>query len=194
MQEVSPPLDKRGFALFFTGLSGSGKTTINSALIETLQSLFPTRQLTILDGDVVRTHLSKELGFSIPDRNTNIARMGWVAAEVVRHGGIALCSTISPFQESRDDSREFVEATGGGFIVIHISTSVEECAKRDVKGLYQKAMKGMIDLTGVSHPYEFPDSAELTIDAGVVPVEKSVDLIIGKSVSTLTTFGSCRKR
>ena len=116
--------------------------------------------------------------FPAQDRNTNVARMGWVAAEVVRHGGIAICSTISPFQESRADSRSYVEETSGGFILVHISTSVDECAKRDVKGLYQKAKQGLIPLTGVSHPYEFPDKAELTIDAGVVPVENSVDYII----------------
>jgi sulfate adenylyltransferase len=105
--------------------------------------------------------------------------MGWVAAEVVRHGGIAICSTISPFQESRTSSRQYVEETGGGFIVIHISTSVDECTARDVKGLYQKAKQGLISLTGVSHPYEYPDEAELTIDAGAVAVEQSVDYIIG---------------
>jgi sulfate adenylyltransferase len=176
---VSPPLDKRGFAVFFTGLSGSGKTTITSALIEALQSLLPTRRMTILDGDVVRTHLSRELGFSIKDRNTNVARMGWVAAEVVRHGGIAICSTISPFHESREESRQYVEETSGGFILVHVSTSVDECAARDVKGLYQKAKQGLVTLTGVSHPYEYPDKAELTIDAGTVPVESSVDFIIG---------------
>ncbi len=206
MQEVSPPLDKRGFALFFTGLSGSGKTTITAALIETVQSLLPTRQMTILDGDVVRTHLSRELGFSVKvcrrvpgscaafrvrlpllvralvslqDRNTNVARMGWVAAEVVRHGGIAICSTISPFHESRQAARELVEATNGGFVLIHVSTSVDECAARDVKGLYEKAKRGDLNMTGVSHPYEYPEIAELTIDAGVVPVQTSVDVIIG---------------
>ena len=105
--------------------------------------------------------------------------MGWVAAEVVRHGGIAICSTISPFHESREESREYVEETSGGFVLVHISTSVDECAARDVKGLYQKAKQGLVTLTGVSHPYEFPDKAELTIDAGVVPVENSVDFIIG---------------
>ncbi len=178
LREVSPPLDKRGFSVFFTGLSGSGKTTITSALIEALQGLLPTRRMTILDGDVVRTHLSAGLGFSIPDRNTNVARMGWVAAEVVRHGGIAICSTISPFDESREESRQYIEETGGGFILVHISTSVDECTARDVKGLYQQAKKGLISLTGVSHPYEFPDKAELTIDAGVVAVESSVDFII----------------
>ncbi len=118
------------------------------------------------------------------DRNTNVARMGWVAAEVVRHGGIAICSTISPFAESRQASREFVESTGGGFFLVHVSTSVEECTARDVKGLYQKAKKGLIPLTGVSQPYEYPDQAELTIDAGVVPVQQSVDLIIGTPCHT----------
>ncbi len=115
----------------------------------------------------------------LQDRNTNVARMGWVAAEVVRHGGIAICSTISPFDESREESRQYIEETGGGFILVHISTSVDECAARDVKGLYQKAKQNLITLTGVSHPYEFPDKAELTIDAGVVAVESSVDFIVG---------------
>lgn len=114
----------------------------------------------------------------VQDRNTNVARMGWVAGEVARHRGVAICSTISPFQQSRDEARAHVEGAGGGFILIHISTPASECAKRDVKGLYAAAAAGGTPLTGVTHPYELPDDPELTINAAVVPVETSVKLII----------------
>ncbi len=179
LREVSPPLPRRGFTVFFSGLSGSGKSTIAAALAEKLRSVLPTRHLTMLDGDVVRTHLSKELGFSIEDRNTNVARMGWVAAAVTRHGGMAIAATISPFELSRVQSREMVAETGGGFVLVHVSTSLAECVRRDVKGLYAKAVKSGMEVTGLSHPYEHPEQAELTIDAGVVPVEDSVRHIIG---------------
>jgi len=135
--------------------------------------------MTILDGDVVRTHLSKELKFSVAHRNINVARMGFVASEVVKHGGIAICSSIAPFEKSREATRRLVEPTGGGFLLVHISTSAEDCAARDVKGLYRQAMQGTIELTGVSHPYENPENAELTIDGGKVPVEDSVRYIVG---------------
>lgn len=178
LQKVAPPREKRGFAVFFTGLSGGGKTTITHALLARLYELIPTRHLTVLDGDVVRTHLSKELGFSVKDRNTNVARMGFVASEAVRHGGVVVASTIAPFEKARSECRSLVEAAGGGFVLVHVSTSAAECAARDVKGLYAKASAGEIALTGVSHPYEYPEKPDLTIDAGVVPVETSVNLIL----------------
>lgn len=179
LREVSPPKNRRGFAILFTGLSGGGKTTISHALIKRLQSVIPTRKMTILDGDVVRTHLSKELKFSVAHRNINVARMGFVAAEVAKHGGIAICSSIAPFEKSREATKRLVEPTGGGYLLVHVSTSAEECAARDVKGLYRKAMQGTIELTGVSHPYENPENAQLTIDAGKVSVEDSVRFIVG---------------
>ena len=178
LQTVAPPRPRRGFAIFFTGLSGGGKTTISHALISRLRELVPTRHLTILDGDVARTHLSKELGFSVADRNTNVARMGYVASEVVRHGGIAIASTISPFEKARAESRALVQAAGGAFVLVHVSTSVRVCAQRDVKGLYAKADAGKLPLTGVAHPYELPDSPDLVINADVVEVDKSVRAIL----------------
>lgn len=179
LRQVSPPLPQRGFTVFFTGLSGSGKSTVAAALAETIRSVLPTRPVTMLDGDVVRTHLSKNLGFSVDDRNTNIARIGFVAAAVTREGGIAIAPTIAPFESSRAEVREMVEATQGGFLMVHISTSLEECERRDVKGLYAKARTQGMLITGSTHPYENPEQAELTIDAGTVPVEMSVRHIMG---------------
>ena len=178
LQMVAPPRPKRGFVLFFTGLSGGGKTTIAHALQARLRELLPTRHLTVLDGDVVRTHLSKELGFSVADRNTNVARMGFVAAEAARHGGIVIASTISPFEKARAESRALVEGAGGAFVLVHVSTSAAECARRDVKGLYAKANTGAIEVTGVNHPYEQPSKPDLVIDAEKVAVSTSVNSIL----------------
>jgi len=178
LRRVSPPLPQRGFTVFFSGLSGSGKSTIAAALAEKLRSVLPTRPITMLDGDVVRTHLSKNLGFSTADRNTNIARIGWVAASVTRHGGIAIAPTIAPFELSRQQSRAMVSETGGGFLLVHVSTSLAECMRRDVKGLYHKAQETGMKITGLSHPYENPEQAELTIDAEAVAVEDSVRYIL----------------
>lgn len=179
LTEVNPPLRNRGFTIFFTGLSGSGKTTISTALISKLTELDPAHKITVLDGDVVRTHLSKRLGFSIEDRNTNVARIGFVAGEVARHRGIAICVPIAPFEQSRAEARSLVTSAGGGFVQVYVSTSVEECAQRDVKGLYQRAADGTLPLTGVSHPYEMPEDTELMIDAARVPVADSVAYIVG---------------
>eukprot|EP01138_Halocafeteria_seosinensis_P001703 gb/GECG01001746.1/.p1 GENE.gb/GECG01001746.1/~~gb/GECG01001746.1/.p1 ORF type:complete len:945 (+),score=108.62 gb/GECG01001746.1/:1-2835(+) len=178
LQEVSPPKHKRGFAIFFSGLSGGGKTTVSQALIAKIKQVLPTRHITMLDGDVARTHLSSELGFSVADRNLNIARMGFVAAEAVRHTGIVVASTISPFEKSREESRKLVDDTGGRFILVQMSTSAQVCADRDVKGLYAMARDKKIDLTGVSHPYEQPEKADLIINGEVVPVETSAEMIL----------------
>lgn len=179
LRELMPPLYKRGFALFFTGLSGGGKTTIAHGLIQRLAGLMPTRRITFLDGDVVRTHLSKGLGFSINDRNTNVARIGWVAAEAVRHGGIVLASAIAPFAESRRAFRSMLGGSGGGFFQIFVASSLGVCAARDIKGLYELAANGKTDLTGVSHPYELPDDAtDLVIDTERVPVDDAVAMIV----------------
>ena len=153
LRSLMPPLHRRGFVLFFTGLSGGGKTTITRGLISRLQSLLPTRRVTVLDGDVVRTHLSKGLGFSIADRNTNVARIGWVAAETARQGGVVIASAIAPFEAGRAGAHRLVEAAGAGWLTIHVATSLATCAVRDVKGLYRSAGTGRIDLTGVSHPW-----------------------------------------
>ena len=179
LQQVSPPLRRRGFALFFTGLSGSGKTTIETALLQALASSMPTRNIEVLDGDVVRTHLSSKLGFSVEDRNTNVARVGYVASLVGRHGGIALCSNISPFEDGRRRAKDLVTDAPAGYVLVHVSTPLEVCQSRDVKGLYALAASGKLKrFTGVTHPYELPDSPDITIDASVVPVADSVRYIM----------------
>lgn len=158
-----PPRDEQGVVVFFTGLSGSGKSTLARALVDQILE-HGERTVTSLDGDVVRHHLSKGLGFSREDRETNILRIGFVAAEIARHGGVAICSPIAPFDATRQEVRRMVEAAGGGFVLIHVATPLEECERRDRKGLYAKARRGEIpDFTGISSPYEEPRDA-LKID------------------------------
>jgi len=191
-----PPLYARGFAIFFTGFSGSGKTTITAAVIARIKSLFPSRKITVLDGDVVRTQLSRGLGFSVTDRNINVERIGFVAAEAVRHGGIVIAAPIAPFESSREKARQMVTSAGGGFILVHVAASIGECAARDVKGLYRSAGleeafsespvrfdKIMVDLTGVSHPFEMPTSAEIVLPSGNIPVADASSAVIGKLAS-----------
>lgn len=169
--------NRTGFAVFFTGLSGAGKSTIAQLLLTRLQEL-TGRNITFLDGDIVRQHLSKGLGFSKEDRNTNIERIGFVAAEVVRHGGIAICSAIAPYKESRDKNRLAIQEIGS-YIEVYISTPIEECKRRDTKGLYAKAEQGIIKgFTGVDDPYEIPDSAEIVIDTCTMSPEESVEKVM----------------
>jgi sulfate adenylyltransferase len=154
-----PPRDRQGVVIFFTGLSGSGKSTLARALTDFLLEQ-GQRTVTSLDGDVVRHLLSKGLGFSREDRETNIVRIGFVAAEVSRHGGVAVCSPIAPFDSTRQQVRRMVERAGGGFVLVHVATPLEECERRDRKGLYAKARAGEIpDFTGISSPYEEPEDA-----------------------------------
>jgi adenylylsulfate kinase len=153
----------KGFTLWFTGLSGAGKTTIADLVRPELER----RGLLVewLDGDEVREHLSKGLGFSKEDRDTNIDRIGWVASRLTRHGAAVIVSAISPYKEARDKARAMVEEHGT-FIEVFVDASVEECARRDVKGLYEKAFRGEIkEFTGVSDPYEAPTSAEICIES-----------------------------
>ena len=151
-----------GFTLWFTGLSGAGKSTIANIVGPELEER--GHLVEYLDGDVVRTHLSKGLGFSKEDRDTNIERIGWVASRLTRHGAAVLVSAISPYEEARRTARELVEEFGP-FVEVHVHATVEECARRDVKGLYAKAFAGEIkEFTGVSDPYEPPASPELVID------------------------------
>jgi sulfate adenylyltransferase len=167
-----------GRALFLSGLSGSGKSTIARALVEQLAG---ERTITLLDGDVVRTHLSRGLGFSREDRDLNIRRIGWVAGEVTKHGGLAVCAPIAPYNETRQWVRSTVEAAGGpgSFILIWISTPLEECERRDVKGLYAKARAGEIKgFTGIDDPYEPPLDADLAIDTTTVSVASAVSQIL----------------
>ena len=159
-----PPRDRRGLVVFFTGLSGSGKSTIARALVDRLLER-GDRTVTSLDGDVVRHHLSKGLGFGREDRETNIRRIGWVAAEISRHRGVAVCSPIAPFDATRREVRAMTEAAGGGFVLVHVATPLEECERRDRKGLYAKARRGEIpEFTGISSPYEEPTDASVRID------------------------------
>ncbi len=172
-----PPRSRQGCTIFFTGLSGSGKSTI-ARLLETKLLELGGRQVTMLDGDLVRKHLSSELGFSREHRDLNIRRIGYVAAEVTRHGGFAICAAIAPYEATRHEVRQQVERHGG-FVLVHVSTPIAVCEARDRKGLYAKARAGLIpEFTGVSGPYEEPGSAEITIDSSVMMADTAVALIV----------------
>ena len=159
-----PPRSKQGFTVFFTGLSGSGKSTVANALLVKLLEM-GGRPVTLLDGDVVRKNLCSELGFSKEHRDLNIQRIGYVASEITKNGGIAICAPIAPYAAVRKLNRELIESTDGGYILVHISTPVEVCEQRDRKGLYAKARAGIIkEFTGISDPYEVPEDADLSID------------------------------
>jgi sulfate adenylyltransferase len=172
------PADQ-GLVLFLTGLSGSGKSTVAQAVIDALLEQ-GERTVTSLDGDVVRRNLSAGLTFSREDRETNIRRIGWVAAEVSRHGGLAVCSPIAPFDATRKDVRAMTEAAGGAFFLVHVATPLEECERRDRKGLYAKARRGEIpEFTGISSPYEVPEDADLRIDTTGRTIEDCRDEVLG---------------
>jgi len=174
-----PPLTERGLTIFFTGLSGSGKSTLaNGLLVKLLEE--GSRPVTLLDGDIVRTHLSSELGFSKEHRSINVQRIGYVASEITKNGGIAICAPIAPYESDRRANRDLISKLGG-FIEIHVNTSLEKCEERDVKGLYELARTGVIkEFTGISDPYEVPAKAEITVNSsGVSPVEL-VDQIFNK--------------
>ena len=181
-ERAQPPPDAQGFTVFLTGLSGSGKSTIAVALRVSLMET-TGRPVTLLDGDLVRRLLSSELGFSREHRDLNVLRIGWVAAEVVRHGGIAICATIAPYDEVRRQVRRMIEPLGG-FLLVHVATPLETCEARDRKGLYAKARAGSLpNLTGVSDPYEPPADAELTIDTRHTSVDESCALIVARLTS-----------
>jgi len=166
-----------GIALFFTGLSCSGKSTIAQLLLARLQEI-QDRNITFLDGDIIRENLSKGLGFSKEDRDTNVKRVGFVASEVVKHGGIAVCSIIAPYKEARRHVRNMIEQHGV-FIEIFVEASVEVCAERDTKGLYAKAKKGLIkNFTGVDDPYEEPENPELIAKTEESTPEELVESIL----------------
>jgi adenylyl-sulfate kinase len=167
-----------GFTLWFTGLSGAGKSTIAHLVGPELDRRGCIVEY--LDGDTVRTHLSKGLGFSKEDRDTNIERIGWVASRLTRHGGAVIAAAISPYEETRRTARALVEEFGP-FVEVHVKASVEACAKRDVKGLYAKAFAGEITgFTGVDDPYEAPAAPELVIDTEAHEPEESARLIVAK--------------
>ena len=173
-----PPPERQGLVLVFTGLSGSGKSTLAQALTDRILEQ-GRRTVTSLDGDVVRRHLSAGLTFSKADRETNIRRIGWVAAEIARHGGVAVCSPIAPFDSTRQQVRSMVEDAGGAFFLIHVSTPLEECERRDRKGLYAKARRGEIpEFTGISSPYEEPDDAAVTVDTTGRSIDDALNDVI----------------
>jgi adenylyl-sulfate kinase len=167
-----------GFTLWFTGLSGSGKTTIAHLVGPELDRR--GQVVEYLDGDSVRTHLSKGLGFSKADRDAHIERVGWVASRLTRHGAAVIAAAISPYDETRRAARAMVEQFGP-FVEVYVKASVDACARRDVKGLYQKAFAGEIkEFTGVSDPYEEPHDAELVLDTELHSSEESAALVLAK--------------
>ncbi len=174
LRQMYPPRHQQGFCIWFTGLSGAGKTATAQVLTELL--LEHGKQLTMLDGDVIRTHLSKGLGFSKEDRDTNIIRIGFVAGEIVRHGGVVICAAISPYRAARNEARQMV---GENFIMVYMDTPIEVCEQRDTKGLYAKARRGELKgFTGVDDPYEPPIQPEISLKGmGVTPDQNARQII-----------------
>ncbi len=162
LRKTHPPRSKQGFVVFFTGLSGSGKSTIaNALLVMMLEN--GDRTVSLLDGDVVRKNLSSELGFSKEHRDLNITRIGYVASEISKHGGVAICAPIAPYRATRREVRALIEENAG-FVEVHVATPLEICEQRDRKGLYAKARAGLIKgFTGIDDPYEEPENAEIII-------------------------------
>jgi sulfate adenylyltransferase len=172
-----PPRHRQGFTIFFTGLSGSGKSTIANVLMTKFLEA-GGRPVTLLDGDIVRKHLSSELGFSKEHRDLNIRRIGYVASEITKNGGIAICAPIAPYQSVRREVREMIQPEGG-FILVHVATPIEVCESRDRKGLYAKARAGIIkEFTGISDPYENPTDADVIIDTTRLSAEEAAQQII----------------
>jgi sulfate adenylyltransferase len=187
LRRTHPPRHKQGFTVFFTGLSGSGKSTVANALMVKLMEM-GGRPVTLLDGDVVRKHLSSELGFSKEHRDLNIQRIGYVASEITKNGGIAICAPIAPYAATRKLVREMIDPLGG-FLEVHIATSIEVCEQRDRKGLYAKARAGIIKgFTGISDPYETPENPDLRIDTA----ELTPDLAAHRIIVKLESLGFIR--
>ena len=178
LRSTHPPRSKQGFTVFFTGLSGSGKSTIaNALLVKLLES--GGRPVTLLDGDHVRKHLSSELGFSKEHRDINIRRIGYVASEITKNGGTAICAPIAPYDSIRKEVRHMIEPHGG-FILVHVATTLEECERRDRKGLYAKARAGILkQFTGISDPYEAPADASIAIQTEEMSPEEAAEHIVG---------------
>jgi sulfate adenylyltransferase len=179
LRRTRPPRSQQGFTVFFTGFSGSGKSTIANALMIKLMEM-GGRPVTLLDGDVVRKNLSSELGFSKEHRDLNIRRIGYVASEITKNGGIAICAPIAPYATTRRAVREDIEQFGA-FLEVHIATSLEECERRDRKGLYKLAREGKIkEFTGISDPYDVPENPELRLDTENVEVDNCAHQVILK--------------
>lgn len=177
LRRTHRPRSAQGFSVFFTGLSGSGKSTIANVLLVRLLEV-GGRRVTLLDGDLVRKHLSSELGFSKEHRDLNIKRIGYVAAEITANGGIAICAPIAPYESIRQEVRQMIEPNGG-FVLVHLDTPLETCEQRDRKGLYAKARAGIVkQFTGISDPYEPPPVAEVRIDTAVTSAEEAAERIL----------------
>jgi sulfate adenylyltransferase len=177
LKRAYPPRHRQGFTIFFTGLSGSGKSTIAGVLVTKFMEI-GGRPVTLLDGDIVRKHLSSELGFSKEHRDINIRRIGFVAAEITKNGGIAICAPIAPYDAVRKQVRAMVERVGG-FVLVHVATPLAVCEGRDRKGLYAKARAGLIpQFTGVSDPYEGPDDAEIVVDTTEITPESAAEQVV----------------
>lgn len=183
--EKEVPRNRKGLAIFLTGFSGAGKSTIATTLESTLNERASLdddlgRVVTVLDGDVVRNHLTKGLGFSREDRDTNVMRVGYVASLIARSRGIAITALIAPYRETREEVRKMVEEQGGAFIEVHVATPLDVCEDRDIKGLYARARSGSLTgFTGIDDPYEEPENPELRIDTSMhADPEESVGHII----------------
>lgn len=178
LARVRPPRRHRGLVVFFTGLSGSGKSTIARNLADAMREN-GERTITLLDGDVVRRELTAGLGFSKADRDRNVRRIGWVAAEVGRHRGMAVACPIAPYEQARAAARRMAVEAGAGFVLVHVATPLEVCERRDRKGLYARARAGQLrGMTGIDDPYETPTDAELTIDTTTMSVPEAVDVVL----------------
>ncbi|HEX5595887.1 MAG TPA: adenylyl-sulfate kinase [Micromonosporaceae bacterium] len=184
LARARPARRHRGLVVFFTGLSGSGKSTIARGIADTLRES-GDRSVTLLDGDIVRRELSAGLGFSRADRDRNVRRIGWVAAEVARHRGLALCCPIAPYAAARAAARSMAQAVGAGFLLIHVATPLEVCELRDRKGLYARARAGQLTgMTGIDDPYEEPTDADLVIDTTDLSVDEAVETVLEHLMET----------
>ena len=176
LRRTHPPRHLQGFTIFFTGLSGAGKSTVANVILARFLEM-GGRPVTLLDGDVVRKHLSSELGFSKAHRDLNIRRIGFVASEITKNGGIAICAPIAPYDATRRDVRRMIEPHGG-FVLVHLATPLEECERRDRKGMYAKARAGILkEFTGISDPYEPPQDAEVVIDTTDATPEEAAQVV-----------------
>lgn len=184
LARARPPRRRRGLVVFFTGLSGSGKSTVARNVADSLRES-GERTVTLLDGDVVRRELSAGLTFSKHDRDLNIRRIGWVAAEIARHRGLAICCPIAPYARARETARQMARTAGAGFLLVWVSTPLEVCEQRDRKGLYAKARAGLLTgMTGVDDPYEEPTDADIVLDTSDMSVEEAVDVVLGHLTET----------
>ncbi|MCM0674730.1 adenylyl-sulfate kinase [Micromonospora phytophila] len=178
LARARPPRRHRGLVLFLTGLSGSGKSTIARGLADALREQ-GDRTITLLDGDVVRRELSAGLGFGKADRDLNVRRIGWVAAEIARHRGVGICCPIAPYAQARATAREMALAAGAGFLLVHVATPLEVCEQRDRKGLYARARAGLLTgMTGIDDPYEEPTDADLVVDTSDLTVDEAVQSVL----------------